>query len=141
MENSISVHCVCIDGWNCADNTLATTARLLCIFSFPNVTSAPFMHWRQSLLCINSEYLYLLYVHIRCFLSDGYLYKKNSMYLIDSTCFPSNNLLMQCTYSVVHRYRKVASSRPVYYSILNSLGQRSQYISIKFPLHKQSDDP
>ena len=32
-------------------------------------------------------------------------------------------------------YRKVASSRPVYYSILNSFGQRSQYISIKFPLH------
>ena len=34
------------------------------------------------------------------------------------------------------RYRKVASSRPVYYSILNS-----QYISIKFPLHKQSENP
>ena len=33
-------------------------------------------------------------------------------------------------------YRKVASSRPIYYSILDSLGQRSQYISIKFPLHK-----
>ena len=37
-------------------------------------------------------------------------------------------------------YRKVASSRPVYYSILNSLGQRSEYISIKFPLHKQSEN-
>ena len=37
-------------------------------------------------------------------------------------------------------YRKVASSRPVYYSILNSLGQRSQKISIKFPLHKQSEN-
>ena len=35
-------------------------------------------------------------------------------------------------------YRKVGSTRPVYYSILNSFGQRSQYISIKFPLHKQS---
>ena len=34
-------------------------------------------------------------------------------------------------------YRKVVSSWPVYYSILDSLGQRSQYISIKFPLHKQ----
>ena len=32
-------------------------------------------------------------------------------------------------------YRKVASSTPVYYSILNSFVQRSQYISIKFPLH------
>ena len=31
-------------------------------------------------------------------------------------------------------YRKVASSRPVYYSILNSFGQRSQYISIIFSL-------
>ena len=38
-------------------------------------------------------------------------------------------------------YRKVASSRLVYYSILNSFGQRSQYISIKFPLHKQSENP
>ena len=34
-------------------------------------------------------------------------------------------------------YRKVVSRRPVYYLILNSLDQRSQYISIKFPLHKQ----
>ena len=38
-------------------------------------------------------------------------------------------------------YRKVASSRPVYYSILDSLGQRSQYTSMKFPLHKQSGNP
>ena len=38
-------------------------------------------------------------------------------------------------------YRKVASSRPVYYSILNSFGQRSQYVNIKLPLHKQSENP
>ena len=31
------------------------------------------------------------------------------------------------------KYRKVASSRPVYYSILEHFGQRSQFISIKFP--------
>ena len=37
-------------------------------------------------------------------------------------------------------YLKVASSRPVYYSILNSLGIRSQYISIKFPLHKDAEN-
>ena len=37
--------------------------------------------------------------------------------------------------------RKGASSRPVYYSILNSLEQRSQYINIKFLLHKQSENP
>ena len=36
---------------------------------------------------------------------------------------------------------KVASSRLVYYSILNSFGQRSQYISSKFPVHKQSENP
>ena len=30
-------------------------------------------------------------------------------------------------------YRKVARSRLVYYSILNSFGQRSQYININFP--------
>ena len=38
-------------------------------------------------------------------------------------------------------YHKVSSSRPVYYLIVNSFGQRSQYISIKFPLHKQSENP
>ena len=38
-------------------------------------------------------------------------------------------------------YRKVASSRPVYYPILNSFGQSSQYIRLKFSLHKQSENP
>ena len=33
-------------------------------------------------------------------------------------------------------YRKVASSKLVYYSILELFDQKSQYISIKFPLHK-----
>merc|ERR1719266_2534793 len=38
-------------------------------------------------------------------------------------------------------YCKVPSSRPGYYSMLYLFGQRSQYISIKFPLHKQSENP
>ena len=38
-------------------------------------------------------------------------------------------------------YRKVASSRPVYYSILELFGQRPQYISIKFSFHKPSENP
>jgi hypothetical protein len=38
-------------------------------------------------------------------------------------------------------YLKVASNRLVYYSILNCFGQRSQYISIKFPPQKQSENP
>ena len=38
-------------------------------------------------------------------------------------------------------YRKVESSRPVYYSILKLFGQRSQYISIKFALYKSSENP
>ena len=33
-----------------------------------------------------------------------------------------------------------ANSRPVYYSILELFGHRSQYISIKFPLHKPSEN-
>ena len=37
-------------------------------------------------------------------------------------------------------YRKVASSRPVSYSILNHFVQWSQYISIKVPLNKQSEN-
>ena len=35
---------------------------------------------------------------------------------------------------------KVVSNRPVYYSILELFGQRSQYISIKFLLHKPSEN-
>ena len=38
------------------------------------------------------------------------------------------------------QYCKVASSRPVYYSILELFGQRSHYISITFLLHKPSDN-
>ena len=38
-------------------------------------------------------------------------------------------------------YRKVASSRLVYYSILDHFVQRSQYIRIKVPPHKQSENP
>ena len=37
-------------------------------------------------------------------------------------------------YAVLHTYRKVASSRPIYYSILDHFVQRLQYISIKIPL-------
>ena len=45
------------------------------------------------------------------------------------------NIIMPYSY---FNYRKVASSRPIYYSILDHFVQRSQYISIKIPLHKQS---
>ena len=59
----------------------------------------------------------------RCFLSHrGISYKKSSFYMI-------------------YRYCKVGSSGPVYYSILNYFGQRSQYINIKFPLYKESENP
>ena len=40
------------------------------------------------------------------------------------------------TLQIKLKYHKVASSRPVYYSILELYGQKSQYISIKFPLPK-----
>ena len=46
-----------------------------------------------------------------------------------------------CQTSHSNKYHKVASSRPFYYSILESFGQRSEYISIKFPLHKESENP
>ena len=42
---------------------------------------------------------------------------------------------------VQYSYRKVTSSRLAYYSILDSFVQRSQYISIKFPIHKQTENP
>ena len=51
----------------------------------------------------------------------------------------SNEPLVHIHYvTKCNKYRKVASSRTVYYSIFNSLGQRLQYIIIKFPHHKQS---
>ena len=37
-------------------------------------------------------------------------------------------------------YHKVASIRSVYYSILDLLGQRSQYIRVKFPFNKLSEN-
>ena len=39
-----------------------------------------------------------------------------------------------CKIQVGNMYRKVTSSRPAFYSILNPFGQRSQYISIEFHL-------
>ena len=38
-------------------------------------------------------------------------------------------------------YGKVASSRLVYYLIMDHFVQRSQYISIKFPAYQQSENP
>ena len=43
--------------------------------------------------------------------------------------------------SIAIAYRKVASSRPVYNSILELFAQKSKYIRIKFPLHKTSENP
>ena len=45
-------------------------------------------------------------------------------------CYLAGNLKSHCGILIYCTYRRVASSRPVYYSILNSLGQRSQYIGI-----------
>ena len=51
------------------------------------------------------------------------------------------NLIFQSPFLASKKtYRVVASSRPVHYSILKLFGQRSQYISIKFPLHKPSEN-
>ena len=55
-----------------------------------------------------------------------------------------HGLIRDCTFIYFQKkstYRKDASSRPVYYSILEPFGQRSQYISIKFTLHKPSENP
>ena len=40
-----------------------------------------------------------------------------------------------------YKFFFTVKSQAVEYSILDSLGRRSQYISIKFPLHKQSENP
>ena len=69
----------------------------------------------------------------QCQESDEYFRKSFSFKNIKEQTFCDNFVFLE--------YRKVASSRLVYYSILNSFAQRSQYISIKFPLHKQSENP
>ena len=55
---------------------------------------------------------------------------------------PMGNQRKNCTlcFLTVFIYRKVASSRQVYYSILDFFVQSSEYISIKFPLHKRSEN-
>ena len=51
----------------------------------------------------------------------------------------TNPSLKLCSIKIAHRmtYWKAASSRLVYYSLLDHFVQRSQYISMKIPLHKQ----
>ena len=75
---------------------------------------------------MGGEILQRLVIHIALFKYEF----KSKMYVctrfLDQTIFEQGN------------YRKVANNRPVYYSILDSLGQRSQY---KYPLHKQSENP
>ena len=51
-----------------------------------------------------------------------------------------NFFIWQCFASVRTTYHTVASSRLIYYSILDHYVQRSQNISIKIPLHKQSEN-
>ena len=50
-------------------------------------------------------------------------------------------MVISPSYDLAEVIKLVTRSRPVYYSILNSFDQRSQHISIKFPLHKQSEKP
>jgi hypothetical protein len=50
------------------------------------------------------------------------------------------NIVCMAVYHTFLQYRKITSIRPVYYSILNSLGKKWQYITIKFPLDKQCEN-
>ena len=57
-----------------------------------------------------------------------------------------NNLAMEAIeddpfWVTMSSVKSKAADRSTIYSILNSFGQRSQYISIKFPIHKQSENP
>ena len=74
----------------------------------------------------------------------GFFLQSNTLVSGLSVCTNANSAFV-CTPANISIYfqikhRKVASSRLVYYSILNSFGQRSLYISIIFPLHKQSEN-
>ena len=62
------------------------------------------------------------------------------IYFQKTSTNPTNHVTFRLK-SVLFGYHKVASSRPVYYSNLNFFGQWSQYIRIKFPVHKESENP
>ena len=71
----------------------------------------------------------------RTFISTGFIANKSM-----SKYWQVNNLQLSRNMQLIAEIPWVASSRPVYYSILNFFRLRSQYISITFPLHKQSEN-
>ena len=77
------------------------------------------------------------YVAIICLLDELTWVQLSSNFWIFLVFILDQNL----EWSLEWIYCKVGSSRLVYYSILELFGQRSQYISIKFPLHKPSENP
>ena len=81
---------------------------------------------RGDLFLLRQKYWYFLFCH-----------KKNSFEGVICPFHSSSN----SDYKRKQYYHKVACSKPVYFSILNSFGQRSQYISIKFPHYKQYENP
>ena len=66
------------------------------------------------------------------------IFEMSTHYLFTS---PVNKKCVKISKNALNDNRNVANSRPVYYSSLDPFGQRSHYISIKFPLHKQSENP
>ena len=70
----------------------------------------------------------LIVVILKFQLIDSYFFKK-----------PCQNISLSAAYGF-HTHSKVTSSRPGYYLILHPFGQRSQHISIQFPLYKQSEN-
>ena len=60
--------------------------------------------------------------------------------IIESLLSDSEEIFLTKQSRFFFDYLKVATSRPVYYSILELFGQREHYISIKLPLHKPSEN-
>ena len=95
---------------------LGACSAIMVIINFSKITE------KYTVLQINMHKLFLKIYLIR--------------YFIDSVYSPSSWILLCQKTQRICDYRKVASSRPVYYSILELFGQRSQYISIKWACSK-----
>ena len=97
---------------------------------------------------MNSEKYSIMYVWIQILKRNGYCMRLQHFFLA-LLCYWLNvdkKVISQYTTFKINKvsiinsllYRKVENSTQVYYSILDSFGQRSQYISINFPPHKHS---
>ena len=101
-------------------------------------------HWRSIVYVLKIYQLCILNIHFLIFLClRATYYALVILYVLSILRHSPLRLTILDSFQVksLHKRSKVASSRPDYYSILHPFVHRSHYISIKFPLQKQSEIP